>query len=39
MRRRVSAVEALERPCPPEQVLPAVWDLKNVERCEVRPTR
>ena len=39
MRRRVSAVEALELPCPPEQVLPAVWDLQNVERCEVRPTR
>ena len=36
MRRRVTVVEALELPCPPSVVLPAVWDLKNVERCEVK---
>jgi hypothetical protein len=34
--RRVTVVEALEFPCPPARVLPAVWDLKNVEHCEVK---
>ena len=36
MSRRVTVVEALELPCPPATVLPAVWDIKNVERCEVK---
>lgn len=36
MSRRVTAVEALELPCPPATALPAVWDIKNVERCEVK---
>jgi hypothetical protein len=36
MSRRVTAVEALELPCPPDTALPAVWDIKNVERCEVK---
>ena len=36
MARRVTAVEALELPCPPAAALPAVWDIKNVERCEVK---
>src|SRR5450756_3111794 len=39
MPRRVTVVEALELPCPPSVVLPAVWDLKNVERCEVKVER
>ena len=36
MSRRVTVVEALELPCPPATVLPAIWDIKNVERCEVK---
>jgi len=36
MARRVTVVEALELPCSPSVVLPVVWDLKNVERCEVK---
>jgi hypothetical protein len=36
MRRRITVVEALELPFPPAVVLPAVWDLKNVEHCEVK---
>lgn len=36
MARRVTVVEALELPCLPSVVLPVVWDLKNVERCEVK---
>lgn len=36
MSRRITAVEALELPCPPAAALPAVWDIRNVERCEVK---
>lgn len=36
MSRRITAVEALEVPCPPAVVLPALWDIRNVERCEVK---
>jgi hypothetical protein len=36
MAHRVTAVEALALPCPPEQALPAVWDIQNIERCEVK---
>jgi hypothetical protein len=36
MSRRVTTVEALELPCPPAAVLPAIWDIRNIEHCEVK---
>ncbi len=34
MPRWITVVEAVEVPCPPATVLPAIWDIKNVERVE-----
>jgi hypothetical protein len=39
MRRRITAVAALELPCPPETVLPAIWDIQSIERTEVKADR
>jgi hypothetical protein len=39
MRRWVTAVAAIELPHPPETVLPAIWDIRNIERCEVKADR
>lgn len=36
MPRRITAVQALELSCPPAAALPAVWDIRNIERCEVK---
>jgi hypothetical protein len=34
MMRRITAVAALELPCPPETALPAIWDIQSIERTE-----
>jgi hypothetical protein len=34
--RRITVVATIEVPRPPEAVLPAIWDIKNIERCEVK---
>jgi hypothetical protein len=39
MRRWVTTVAAIELPQPPESVLPAIWDIGNIERCEVKADR
>jgi hypothetical protein len=40
MARRVTAVEALELSShPTERVLPAIWEIQNIERCEVKADR
>jgi hypothetical protein len=36
MRRRITAAATIEIPCPPDAVLPAIWDIRNIERCEVK---
>jgi hypothetical protein len=36
MRRHVTATAAIVLPRPPEHVLPAIWDIQNIERCEVK---
>ena len=36
MRRHVTATAAIVLPCPPEHALPAIWDIQNIERCEVK---
>lgn len=36
MRERVSVVSKLVIPAPAERVRTAVWDIKNIERCEVK---
>ena len=39
MRRHVTATSAIVLPCPPEHALPAIWDIRNIERCEVKADR
>ena len=36
MRRRITALAALELPCPPESALPAIWDIRSIERTEIK---
>ena len=36
MSRRITTTEAIELPCPPERALPAIWEIANIERCEVK---
>ena len=36
MRGRVEVVSTRTIPAPQERVLPAVWEIKNIERCEVK---
>lgn len=36
MLRQINVVQAIRLPCKQEQVLPIVWDLKNIEYCEVK---
>lgn len=36
MPRHVTATAAIVLPCPPEHALPAIWDIQNIERCEVK---
>ena len=36
MRRRITALATIEVPRPPDVALPAIWDIKNIERCEVK---
>jgi len=38
-RRHLTATAAIVLPCPPEQALPAIWDIQNIERCEVKADR
>lgn len=39
MRRRITAVAALELPCAPEAALPTLWDIQGIERSEVKADR
>jgi hypothetical protein len=39
MRRHLTATAAIVLPCPPERALPAIWDIQNIERCEVKADR
>ncbi len=39
MTRCMTAVEALELPCSRSVVLPFIWDIQNIERCEVKADR
>ena len=37
--KRITAVVALELPCPPAVALPFVWDIQGIERTEVKADR
>jgi hypothetical protein len=39
MQKWVTTVAAIELPCPPETALPAIWEIQNIERCEVKADR
>lgn len=32
----ITVTAALELPCPPHDALRAIWEIKNIERCEVK---
>lgn len=36
MSKRITTTETIELPCPPERALPAIWEIANIERCEVK---
>jgi len=39
MGRRITALAALELPCPSEVALPAIWDIQSIERTEIKADR
>jgi hypothetical protein len=39
MSKWVTTVAAIELPWPPDTVLPAIWEIENIEHCEVKADR